>query len=136
MEGLDVSIENTLETLRIERDHCFDLDENNKYKMLKLIDGLIERAQNFIGEPTDDIILIGDKLDLEVDYGDGDIESRVCWLGKDFQDDVVSFLGPIGAAILCQREGTHLTTLVREQTVNISIGQKCNDKKKLLVPNN
>ena len=132
-ESAELSLEQTKSLLISLRHDSANLVGKNKDKFLKAINALLMKINALemsmlVGiDSLNDRILLGSFVELELDYGDGDIEETGYYLGLEYSDNSISILSPIGQSIFCKSVGENEVCLINNQPVKISIISKTNN---------
>lgn len=101
MENTEISFKSTLSVLNDERNKALSLSGGNMYKTMHLIDLLTKKILNVMDKPLEDVVLIGSRVEVELNYGDGSCEILEYTVSVDFsKDDEISFYSPLGSNLL------------------------------------
>lgn len=104
MENQNYDLNNILSTLKLERENVSSFGERNSTKMANLLDNLIETTNGLMHENLEDVIVIGDYVDLRL-FCDGVYRNLSINLGFDFNEDTITILSPLGSSIYGKKVG-------------------------------
>lgn len=137
MENTEISFKNTLSILTDERNRALCLSGANMHKMMHLIDILTKRVIDVMDTPSENVILIGSTVELEIDY-DGFSDVVECTISNDVsKGDTISFLSPLGSSIIGKTADSIVEYQVGEFTNRAKVLTVKNEKgKQKLLTNN
>lgn len=126
MESIkQISLDETIEKLYQQRNVFFGQPVNVSKKIIDKIDELIIRTELLKGEKNlNEKILLNDLVELELNYGDDDIEHESYYLGLDFCEDTISIFSPLGYSIYGANVNDVVSYAVKDVNVTATIVSK------------
>ncbi len=132
MDIKELNFKETIDVLYSERNKKLNLGSKYASDELALIDLLIEKVSEL--EEKDDIVLLGSLVDLELDFGDGEVEPVSMYLTSEFDENGLSIFSPLGRVIFGKKVGEEVTYEVNGNQINariVSKGKTQEEEKKL-----
>ena len=117
MEKIELTLEETIKQLMIQREDVVCNWPKDAGQLIDRIDNLIERARLLLNTDLSDRVLVGSLVDVEITYGEEDVEYEHRYLGLDFAEDTVSMVSPLGYNIFGVTNGDTVHYNVRGDEV-------------------
>ena len=100
-----LTLEEIIELLQNEKTNYDSCTLKNRLKIENLLNELTITAISLIGTDLEDVVLLGNDVEVKLEYNDGDVDYARFNLCMDFHDECVSILSPLGSSVFGAKVG-------------------------------